>query len=566
MIFTAEQHTIFDFVQEGKGHGIIDAVAGAGKTTTIMECARFVPDNQATLFCAFNTSIAKEIAKKFHQKGIHEITVKTIHALGRQILVDNNATGYPIKLDNRKYPELLNSGLLQNQLKPYFERLARLNGLRPEAVDYDKRQQFAVRGLYFKIRKRLVDINQKYRSTLTKGTLEDFEKMVIHFSIFNRLDVEKKGFRHELKLYYDCHKLLLKAGNELSKNTMVIDFTDMLYLPYRWKLAPAQPYDFLFIDECQDLSKAQFAVAAKYGKQDGRILAVGDPQQSIYGFTGADINSFERVKIYTKAKMLPLTTCFRCPQSIIEIAQDIRKDIKGNKKQAGEIHTIPIHQVNKLAKPGDLIISRLRSGLVLLVFDFIDKNIKVQIHEDEATEFIGELKNIFKQEELQRRLTATPNDFEKLRMVVFKRWEWMIKKDTERIVDPTERAIRIKQELDFLNQKLDFIHKKVELWKANCPTLTHILKKIKTFVSDKDNPIRLSTIHRAQGLEENRVFIIDYDKMPYDRPGFQQWEKTQEIHLKYVAVTRAKEVLFLVEAMKIEELKQERSLFDDMPF
>lgn len=107
--------------------------------------------------------------------------------------MDNNATGYPIKLDNRKYPELLNSSLLQKQLALLFERLARLNGLRPEAVDYDKRQQFAVRGLYFKIRKRLVDINQKYRSTLTKDTLEDFEKMVIHFSIFNRLDVEKKG-------------------------------------------------------------------------------------------------------------------------------------------------------------------------------------------------------------------------------------------------------------------------------------------------------------------------------------------------------------------------------------
>jgi len=322
----------------------------------------------------------------------------------------------------------------------------------------------------------------------------------------------------------------------------------------------------LFIDECQDLSKAQFSVAAKYGKQGGRILAVGDPQQSIYGFTGADINSFDRVKTYTKATELPLTTCFRCPQSVIKIAQGIRTDIKGNKKVEGEIRTIPIHKVNKLAKPGDLIISRLRAGLVLLVFDFIDKNIKVQIHEDEATEFIGELKNIFKQDELQRKLTINPLAFEKLRMVVVKRSEWLIKKKAERIIDPTERAIRIKQELDYLDQKLDFIHKKVELWKSDCATLTHVLKKIKAYVSDKENPIRLSTIHRAKGLEENRVFIVDYDKMPYDRPGFQEWEKTQEVNLKYVAVTRAKETLFLVEAMKIEELKQEGSLFDDMPF
>ena len=94
---------VFDFVQEGEGHGIINAVAGAGKTTTIMECARFVPDADKALFCAFNTSIAKEIAKKFRRKGIHSIAVRTIHAPGRQILVSNNSTGYELKLNNRSY-------------------------------------------------------------------------------------------------------------------------------------------------------------------------------------------------------------------------------------------------------------------------------------------------------------------------------------------------------------------------------------------------------------------------------------------------------------------------------
>ena len=109
MNFTVEQKVIFDFVQNGTGHGIIDAVAGAGKTTTIMECARFVANQNNALFCAFNTSIAKEIERKFHQKGMNGITVKTIHALGRRILADNNSTGYPLKLDNRKYSELLNN-------------------------------------------------------------------------------------------------------------------------------------------------------------------------------------------------------------------------------------------------------------------------------------------------------------------------------------------------------------------------------------------------------------------------------------------------------------------------
>jgi DNA helicase-2/ATP-dependent DNA helicase PcrA len=69
MDFTAEQEAIFSFVQHGSGHGIIDAVAGAGKTTTIMECARFVENTSEVLFCAFNTSIAREFSKNFKRGG-----------------------------------------------------------------------------------------------------------------------------------------------------------------------------------------------------------------------------------------------------------------------------------------------------------------------------------------------------------------------------------------------------------------------------------------------------------------------------------------------------------------
>ncbi|MCC6281046.1 MAG: hypothetical protein IT262_10625 [Saprospiraceae bacterium] len=53
--YTEEQKRIFRFVQEENSHGIIDAVAGAGKTTTIMECAKYVNDKKNILFCAFVT-------------------------------------------------------------------------------------------------------------------------------------------------------------------------------------------------------------------------------------------------------------------------------------------------------------------------------------------------------------------------------------------------------------------------------------------------------------------------------------------------------------------------------
>jgi Superfamily I DNA and RNA helicases len=564
MIFTEEQEQIFDFVEKQNGHGIIDAVAGAGKTTTIMECARFVQDKRKILFCAFNNSIAREIAKKFYKLGLNEVTVKTIHALGRQILQDNNSTGLPIKLEESKYKELLKDNEIIEKIKPHYEKILKINGF--EIDEFDDKKNFAANNLVNGINSRLIDINQKFRATLTAEELEKFESLTIHFGIFNDIEVGKKDFRQEIIEYFEAHKIILEAGNELSKRTMIIDYTDMLYLPIKWNLHPANKYEFLFIDECQDLSKSQFAIAAKYGKKSGRILAVGDPRQSIYGFTGADIDSFNRVKEYTKATELPLTTCFRCPQKIIELAKTIREDIVGNKKDEGIIKTIQFDEVIAFAKPGDLIISRLRALITVLVFSFIDKNIKVQIHEDEVKEIINELKNIFKQDELNVVIATLPDDFQRLRTNVINRWDYIIQKNAERITDSTERNLYITREKEYLETKINFIHKKYEQWKDDCDTLNDILKRIKEFITATDNPIKLSTIHRAKGLENNRVFILNYDELPYLRTQQKEWEKIQELNLKYVAVTRTLQELYLIESKNIEIIEDEESLFDNLPF
>ncbi len=563
--FTNEQKVIFHFVENEKSHGIIDAVAGAGKTTTIMECARYIENKSTILFCAFNTSIASVILKKFHERGMNEITVKTIHSLGWQILQSNNSSGKPISLEEKKYSTLIKSEDVLEELKPYFEQILRVNGLEANN-EIDEKQNFAVNNLLLKINNRLLDINQKFRSTLTRETLQDFENLVIHFGIFNDIEIKQKDFKKELGLYFDCSKILLNFGNELSKRTMIIDYTDMLYLPCKWGLQPVRKYDFLFIDECQDLSKAQFAIAAKYGRKEGRILAVGDPRQSIYGFTGADIESFNRVKDYTQARELQLTSCFRCPKKVIDLAKVIRTDISGTKEEDGHIHHITFEEVVNLAKAGDLIISRLKAPLVILVFDFIDKDIKVQIHEEEVREILNEMKNIFKQNELNIMISTIPDGFDKLKNDVLNRWRWIIKKNAERIIDSVERELHVQNETIYLEKRLSFLHKKYEQWKHECSTLFEIIKKIKDYISATDNPIKLSTIHRAKGLENQRVFILNYDDLPYIRLGQKDWERMQELNLKYVAITRAENELFLIESKPIELIKQEESLFDSFPF
>ena len=564
MTFTDEQLSIFQFVKEEKGHGIINAVAGAGKTTTIMHCASFVEDRSKILFCAFNTSIASEISKRFHAMGFHEVVVKTIHALGRQILLDNNSTGKLIHLEENKYWHLLKTAAVQRKLQPHFNRILKLHRL--DAAGLDERKEFAAKKLIDRVHLRLIDICQKFRATLTREELDDFERMVIHFSIFDNTEIARKHFSSEVKEYFSCLQVLLAEGNGLAARSMTIDYTDMLYLPYKWKLQPDRKYDFLFIDECQDLSAAQFAIATKYGRKDGRILAVGDPVQSIYGFTGADIDSFNRIRDFTRATQLSLTTCFRCPAGVVELAREIRTDMTGTKEDKGIVQTIQFDDVVSMARPGDLIISRLRAPIVLLVFSFIDKGIRVRIHEDEVKEIISEIRMIFKQEELNLAISAQPGGFAGLKKEVLRRWNWIIEKNAERISNSIERSLYVKTEKKYLERKMEFLHKKYELWKDDCASIIDMLKRIKAFISARGNAVRLSTIHRAKGLENDRVFILNYDELPYTRLQQKDWEKAQELNLKYVAITRALKELYLIESKKIEQVEEQESLFDNLPF
>ena len=72
---------------------------------------------------------------------------------------------------------------------------------------------------------------------------------------------------------------------------------------------------------------------------------------------------------------------------------------------------------------------------------------------------------------------------------------------------------------------------------------------------ENNKAVCLSTVHKAKGLEADNVWIILPDKLPLNRKNQKAWEKEQEFNLKYVAYTRAKKVLNLVNLSKEELMK-----------
>lgn len=545
---TIAQQNIFDFIEHGTGNGIIDAVAGAGKTTTLMGCIEHVPNTDDTLYCAFNTSIRKELQKKFHESNLH-VKVCTIHSLGFQML---RSIGN-FKLNDRKYHDIINNKeffeylvpevdqILEYRNHPSVAELRRLDEMR-DGLDWDDKIQLneGKRAVQMFV-SRLLDINNKYRCTLEEDDIDHYDKMVRHFRIFEIWDLERETYRDELECYIKAHQKMLKEGNSIAKSAGIIDFTDQLYLPKVWNLTSKKKYGFVFVDECQDLSKAQLYVVSQYIRDGGRLLAVGDPYQSIYGFAGADCNSFNRVKDTFDCKLLGLTDCFRCPQNVIQLAQTIRSDINGFKKDAGKIYKMKTRDVVKVVKQGDLVICRTRMPLRRLALELIKNDFKVKIHPDELEEFMGDFKRNFLPEELRKKLTE--DMIESFREKVFKRNEKRIYKENEN-VDVVIRDMLIKEAVEEMRSTLDFILKRYYVWQLN--TVETILMKLKYYLAyPGEDAIKISTIHRAKGLENDRVFILDYNRLPYFREL--EWERIQERNLHYVAVTRPKEELYLVE-------------------
>ncbi|OAV46231.1 UvrD-helicase domain-containing protein [Lewinella sp. 4G2] len=550
MKFTAEQETIFDFVRAGSGHGIIDAVAGAGKTTTIMECVRFTEAPNRVLFCAFNNAIAQEIRRKFKKRGLGMVSVQTNHSLGLRLLRQNPTFDRKSKISDLKYLSIYKSDAMQRTLGPLKTELVELNGLKGTSGGA---RAFAAKNLEFKIQRKLLDMNQKHRSCLNGPKETRFREMVMHYGIFNDAEECGEHFEEELKIYFQMHRMLLEEGNRVAAEEGLIDFTDMIYLPFIWKLESPVRYQWIFIDECQDLSKAQFAIAAKYGKKGSRILAVGDPRQSIYGFTGADAESFDRIKRMTKATQLPLTLSFRCPKAVIELAQTIRPDIRGSKRRKGKVSEILRSNILRHLKQEDMVISRLRAPLLLLAFDLIDKNARVQLAPDEVNEVMSELKSLFKPAERQATIKRQYKSFKAFAEQVESRNLWVIRQDGGQMPNPDAREKYLEAEAEYLKRRLEFLGRKYRQWSAECRSIDAVLDRIKEYLSSKKDAIRLSTIHRAKGLEEKRVFILDYDKMPLHRHGQKDWEMVQEENLQYVAITRAEESLYLVLSTEAEE-------------
>ena len=494
------QKEIFDFVINDVGDGMVEAVAGSGKTTTLVEVAK-IAESKNALLVAFNRHIADTLNEKLEGTGM---VAKTTHSLGYGIV--SRGIGKRLVKYDQKYADICYQ-IIYRDMGPSLART-----LTPEEVKKALRP----------IRDALVKIVDRARLTLQDGVIEQPEVIAVLIDDCG-VDVEPRDHAR----YAGYAKAAFIEGVRMAQRFGKIDYTDMIWLPNALDLAHPK-YDWLLVDEAQDLNAAQRELVLTCRADGGRMLFVGDPRQAIMAFAGADADSYRMIAERTNARQLPLSICYRCPRSHIELAKEIVPQIEASPgAKEGTIARISEAALVANTLPGDMILSRTTAPLIPLCIRYIRNHIPAKVRGREiASGLITLIRKIGERTPYERFL-------EGLEAHRANREAYLSRKEGN-------------------EEKITVLNDTCEALEAcytdfNAADYNDLCAQIDGMFTDDRATVVLSTVHRAKGLEAERVFIINEEKLPLQWPNQSAKQSEQEWNLRYVALTRAKDTLTFVD-------------------
>ena len=308
------------------------------------------------------------------------------------------------------------------------------------------------------------------------------------------------------------------------KMTGYITFSEMIRHPVVHNYPP-EFHDIVLVDEVQDLNSAQHALLHRLVKPGGKLIAVGDRFQSIYGFRGADPRSMERLKADWDMVELPLDVSYRCAAGIVAEAQRIvgEETIKPRDgAPAGSVEASTLDKLPEQAQEGDMILCRCNAPLVGIALRLIKAGKKAVIRGRDIGAQLANLVRKSKQSDIIGLLNwlADWRGVKVRNAVAAKKSESVI----QAIEDQADTLLAIAED---------------------CMEVADVLARLSALFDDNRVGVTLSTVHKAKGLEAGTVFIAGPELLPAPWAKSEA-EKEQERNIAYVAVTRAMQRLVRV--------------------
>ena len=468
------QEAIFSAVEQGDTNIIVESVAGSGKTTTSVEAARRAHGTKVML--AFNKAIATELcARGANAKTFHSVPYGPVARWKEQNQVDTNK----VRRVFRNLPGRDNF--------PYSKFCTRLVGLG--------------------------------RQSGIGCLIPDTENAWLE--IVNHHNLEFDNAACELGRGLELASELLTACNE----DYAFDFDDMLYLSVKEKLILPK-YDWVFVDEAQDTNAIQREILRLMMHDTSTLVAVGDPNQSIYGFRGASADSMQLIEDEFNCVRLPLHISYRCPKSVVTYARTWVDHIEAAPDAKDGIVRHLKEWSLDIFEPGDLILCRTSRNLVALGFKLIREQIPARI---EGQDIGDNLKALVK------KMNAQNLDDLGARLIV-----WRDRESQKCLMnDEPEKADAVLDKAEALLSVIDGMPEDMR-------TIEQMVSVLDYLFQNTGPAVKLSTIHRAKGTEAKRVYWLNRSSCPA-KWAKKDWQKQEEKNLCYVATTRAVEELIFIE-------------------
>jgi len=299
----------------------------------------------------------------------------------------------------------------------------------------------------------------------------------------------------------------------------LIDFNDMIQKFLDKGKTPE--FDVIFVDEAQDLSLIQWSMIKKI-EEDTKcdVWIAGDDDQAIFGWAGADVNSF----INWEAEEIPLKYSKRVPSSIQKIALDVINRVQDNrldKEYFPKDEPGNIFQIYKLSdidmSTGDWLILTRTKSLLKPIPTYLKK--KGLFFESAQGNSIGKslYEDIEYWSQLQKKITLPDIQLQRIK---------------ERIKGPMNLSLKWYDAFDNVSQS-QITYMKLLLLNNEDPT--------------KDARIKVSTIHGAKGGEATNVVLLLNETANTIKGAKKSIQKRdEEYRVWYVGITRTMKNLYLI--------------------
>jgi superfamily I DNA/RNA helicase len=487
--WSEEQLPIFDEFANGKGHFTVVARAGTGKTTTCNEGISRAPE-------------AKKVYLAFNKRNVDEAKLKISDP--RCQVMSLNGLGFRYVLQNWK------------DVKP------------DDDVEFDRIQQVIdgdpkLRHKKYPPRGQIREIVAFAKNTRPFAKADDILKMAIAKGYSPEDYQERAGW--DIENMSDVAYRAMQLARLPDKQGR-ISFNDQIWLPVAMNWVRPW-FDLVVVDECQDMNATQLYLAQRSVKKTGRLVMIGDPRQAIYAFRGADVKGMERLSTELKAKTFPLTTTYRCPKKVVDLAKILVPDYKvADGAPDGEVSRIEEDKLASTVRGGDAVLSRFNAPLIGPCLGLLKKDIRAYIEGRD----IGKTLTAIHQKLPTASITTYLDGLNRWALDRMSRVAGDCESDSYKI------AIQVIEDQSAILKALA----------EDSESVAEISRKLSSLFDDSVGPetkaVVFSSVHKAKGLEWSRVFLIA------DTFNGTSWSSVvnESQNTLYVALTRAKKELFWV--------------------